>query len=95
MFDVSQLPVVDDGQIVGLIDESDILLNIYGDEDSFQKKVASAMVTNLEIVPPKASIDDILLLFREDKIAIIADDDQFYGLITQIDLINHLRKTHL
>ncbi len=95
MFDVSQLPVVDDGQIVGLIDESDILLGIYGDKESFNKKVASVMVTNLEKVSPGASIDDILELFKHDKIAIISDDTHFYGLITQIDLINHLRKTTL
>jgi len=92
MFDVSQLPVVDDGRIVGLIDESDILLGIYEDKDSFQMKVAEVMVTDLEMVPPSARIDAIVNLFKEDKIAIIAEDDKFYGLITQIDLINHLRK---
>ncbi|MFT5218175.1 MAG: cystathionine beta-synthase [Planctomycetota bacterium] len=95
MFDVSQLPVMDDGKIVGLIDESDILLGIYGDDANFQKKVASVMVTKLEKVLPSASIDDILLLFKDDKIAIISDDEHFYGLITQIDVINHLRKTTL
>ena len=93
MFDVSQLPVVDDGHIVGLIDESDILLGIYEDEDNFQMKVTEVMVTGLETVAPSADIDDIVTLFKEDKVAIIAEGDNFYGLITQIDLINHLRKT--
>ncbi|MBT8437678.1 MAG: CBS domain-containing protein, partial [Gammaproteobacteria bacterium] len=93
MFDVSQLPVVDDGHIVGLIDESDILLGIYEDEDNFQMKVAEVMVKGLETVAPSADIDDIVTLFKQDKVAIIADGDNFYGLITQIDLINHLRKT--
>jgi len=93
MFDVSQLPVVDNGHIVGLIDESDILLGLYEDEDSFQMKVSEVMVTNLEMVPPSASIDKIVEMFKEDKVAIIADDDTFHGLITQIDLINHLRQT--
>jgi cystathionine beta-synthase len=51
------------------------------------------MVTDLDIVPPRADIDTILPLFKQDKIAIVADSDTFYGLITQIDLINHLRKT--
>ncbi len=93
MFDVSQLPVVDNGHIVGLIDESDILLGLYEDEDSFQMKVAEVMVTNLEKVPPTASIDKIVEMFKEDKVAIIADNNTFHGLITQIDLINHLRQT--
>jgi cystathionine beta-synthase len=93
MFDVSQLPVVDAGKIVGLIDESDILLGLFEDKDSFQMKVASVMVRNLETVAPDASIETIVELFKQDKVAIIADNDTFYGLITQIDLINHLRQT--
>lgn len=92
MFDVSQLPVMDDGKVTGLIDESDILFGIYNDKESFNKKVSDVMVTELEIVPPSASIDSILPLFKQDKVAIVADDTTFYGLITQIDLINHLRK---
>jgi cystathionine beta-synthase len=93
MFDVSQLPVVDAGKIVGLIDESDILLGLFEDKDSFQMKVASVMVRNLETVAPDANIETIVELFKQDKVAIIADADNFYGLITQIDLINHLRQT--
>ena len=95
MFDVSQLPVMDDGKVIGLIDESDILFGIYNDKQSFNKKVADVMVTDLEIIPPDAEIDSILPLFRQDKVAIVADDNNFYGLITQIDLINHLRKATL
>jgi cystathionine beta-synthase len=93
MFDVSQLPVVDAGKIVGLIDESDILLGLFEDKDSFQMKVSSVMVTDLVTVAPTATIDTIVALFKQDKVAIIADSDTFYGLITQIDLINHLRQT--
>ena len=95
MFDISQLPVVDGGRIVGLIDESDILLGIYEDKDSFQMQVGEVMVSDLETMPPDGSIDDIVNLFKQDKVAIIAEGETFHGLITQIDLINHLRKQML
>ena len=95
MFDVSQLPVVDAGSIVGLIDESDILLGLYEDRDHFQMKVDTVMSTNLETVAPTEQVDRIVDLFKQDKVAIIADRDTFYGLITRIDLINHLRQTQV
>ena len=92
MFDVSQLPVMEHGKVIGLIDESDILFGIYSDRQSFNKQVVDIMVTDLQIVSPDAGIDSILPLFKQDRVAIIATDTAFYGLITQIDLINHLRK---
>jgi len=92
MFDVSQLPVMAEGSIKGLIDESDILLAVYGNEDHFQQQVADFMVASLEVVPPSATLESLLPLFKADKIAIVAADGIFYGLITRVDLINHLRK---
>ena len=93
MFDISQLPVMDNGVIKGLIDESDILLAIYGQEQHFQQQVADFMVSDLEVVPPSASAESLLPLFKADKIAIVAEGETFYGLITRVDLINHIRKT--
>lgn len=93
MFDVSQLPVMADGTIKGLIDESDILLAVYGHEEHFQQRVADFMVSHLEVVPPSASLESLPPLFKEDMIAIVAEGSTFYGLITRVDLINHIRKT--
>ncbi len=41
--DVSQLPVLDGGQLVGVIDESDLLLAVHADAGRFRSTVASAM----------------------------------------------------
>lgn len=93
MFDVSQLPVLDDGRIVGLIDESDLLLAVYDNRNYFGYPVRDFMITRLEKVRPDASISSLLPVFRGDHVAIIADDSNFYGLITQVDLIDHLRRS--
>ena len=92
LHDISQLPVLDDGTIIGLIDESDILLRVLDDEAQFESPVQEAMTTRLETIDPGASIDALPALFAEDKVAIVLEDDKFLGLITRIDLLNYLRQ---
>ena len=93
MYDVSQLPVMDDGRIVGILDESDMLLAVCENSDHFHHLVKDTMVTGLEVLPPTASMEVLLRLFRADKVAIIVEDDTFLGLVTKIDLINHTRRS--
>lgn len=93
MYDVSQLPVLEDGRIVGMIDESDLLMAVFDKREYFEYPVRDFMITRLEMIEPDASITSLLPVFRGDHVAIIADKEKFYGLITQVDLINHLRNS--
>ncbi|MFK7960257.1 MAG: pyridoxal-phosphate dependent enzyme [Phycisphaerales bacterium] len=93
MYDISQMVVVEEnGAVVGIIDESDILLAVAHDKASFSRPVSDFMTRRLETVPPTASINDLMPIFRADRVAIVADDANFYGLITKIDMLNYLRK---
>lgn len=92
LYDVSQLPVLDDGRVLGLIDESDLLLALYRDHKNFQDRVASAMVTRLETIEANASVDDLPPIFARGHVAIVMDGGEFLGLITPVDLLNHLRR---
>lgn len=93
MFDVSQLPVMDpDGHVVGLVDESDLMLAVYESDDAFNELAGDHMVAKLETLKPGDPIDALLPLFRAEKVAIVKDADTFYGLITRVDFINYLRK---
>jgi cystathionine beta-synthase len=56
------------------------------------RPVRDFMTSRLETIKPTASLNDLLPIFRADRVAIVADDKHFYGLITKIDLINYLRK---
>ena len=40
----------------------------------------------------KGAIEDLVPIFRRDLTAIVVDGDRFLGLITRIDLLNHLRR---
>jgi cystathionine beta-synthase len=93
LYDISQMAVLDDGQVVGILDESDILLAVTSDSDNFRKPVSDFMTTKLTTLPSTSSIDQLLPLFENDMVAIVVDEKNNYlGLITKIDLINHLRK---
>ncbi|MDJ0685907.1 MAG: cystathionine beta-synthase [Alphaproteobacteria bacterium] len=92
MFDVSQLPVLDgDGGIAGIIDESDILFGVNRDPALFRDTVGTVMTRNLNTVSPDTPAEALIPLFREDKVALVKDDAAFYGLVTKIDFINHMR----
>ena len=92
LYDISQLPVMDRERIVGIVDESDILLAVYKDPTRFAEPVSTAMVRELESVQYNASIDALLPIFNRDLVAIVMDGEKFLGLITRVDLLNHLRR---
>jgi len=92
LYDVSQLPVIESRNIVGFIDESDILLAVAQSSDYFEKPVSTAMVTELASVDVKDSVDDLMPIFSKDYVAIVKDGGRFLGLITRVDLLNYLRR---
>ncbi|MFC5571455.1 pyridoxal-phosphate dependent enzyme [Lysobacter yangpyeongensis] len=92
LYDVSQLPVMDGENIVGIVDESDVLLHVYGDEARFRDPVATAMVSKLDKLDVRASIESLLPVFDRGHVAIVMDGEKFVGLITRIDLLNYLRR---
>jgi len=92
LYDVSQLPVIENRNIVGFIDESDILLAVAQSSDSFNKPVSTAMVTELASVDVNDPIDELMPIFSKDYVAIVKDGDRFLGLITRVDLLNYLRR---
>jgi len=92
LYDVSQLPVMDGDRIVGIVDESDVLLHVYADEAKFRDPVSTAMISRLQMLDVKSPIEALLPVFEEGHVAIVMDDDRFLGLITRIDLLNYLRR---
>ena len=92
LYDVSQLPVMDGDKIVGILDESDVLLHVYGNEAKFRDPVSTAMVSKLQQLEVQSSIEALLPVFDAGHVAIVMDGEKFLGLITRIDLLNYLRR---
>lgn len=92
LYDVSQLPVLDGTRIVGLIDESDVLYAVHGDEKRFTSNVEQYMSSRLKTISPKTPIEDLMPIFANGMVAIVVDNDKFVGLITRSDVINYLKR---
>ncbi|MGJ4803765.1 pyridoxal-phosphate dependent enzyme [Luteimonas sp. SDU82] len=92
LYEISQLPVMDGDSIVGILDESDVLLHVYGDEARFRDPVSTAMVRKLDILDVKSPVESLLPVFDRGHVAIVVDGARFLGLITRIDLLNWLRR---
>jgi cystathionine beta-synthase len=92
LYDVSQLPVLKDGRIVGIVDEEDILMEVIDNPAHFREPVTEAMESHLVTVPPSASVEQLMEIFKRGLVAIVVDGNEFLGLITRIDLLNWLRR---
>ena len=91
--DVSQVPVVDEGgKVVGLLDESDVLVKVHHDPERFNHAVHTAMTDRLETLSPAAKMKDLLEVFDRGRVALVMDNDKFLGLITRSDLLSYLRR---
>ncbi len=93
--DVSQLPVMVDGRLVGILDESDMLKGVENEavarEARFAQLVKSVMTSNLRTVQAREKLEELLPIFERDEVALVLDGEEFVGIITRVDLINHLR----
>lgn len=92
MADISQVPVMDQGHCVGVLDESDLLLAVHGDASKFHSPVREAMTSRLETIAANKPIDSVYDILDRGLVALVIDGDTFVGLITRSDLLSHLRR---
>jgi len=92
LYDMSQIPVMHEGRIVGIVDEEDILLEVFSNPRHFSEPVTKAMESHLVTIAPTAPLPELMDIFRRGMVAIVMQGDEFLGLVTRIDLLNWLRR---
>ena len=91
LYDISQLPVLDRGKVVGILDESDLLMAATLGSAAFDSPVRSAMTKVVQTVCISDSFESLMPVFKQGRVAVVVDKEKFMGLITQIDLIHFMR----
>jgi len=88
---VSQLPVVDDGRLIGIVTESDVLGRIVNGQATLSSHVAEVMFRNVNTVDINEDAAHLLERFASDEVGLIVDGDQrVLGILTKMDLVDHL-----
>ena len=88
---ISQLPVVDEGRLVGILTESDVLSRLVEGQAKRDTTVAEVMFRNVDTVHVRADAADLLELFARDEVGLVVDDeDRLLGILTKMDLVDHL-----
>ena len=88
----SQLPVMDEGRLVGVITEDTIIQHVLGRPELLNAPVAEAMESAFIKLDNTTSINNLVAMLRVQPYAAIMDGDEFLGLITRADVLNYLRR---
>jgi cystathionine beta-synthase len=83
---------MDGGQLVGLVDETDILTTVTGNPAAFNATVGSIMRREVETIDVNSPPSELVPILERSRAACVVDRGQFLGLITSIDFLNFLRK---
>ncbi len=87
----SQLPVMDEGKLVGVVTEDAIIQFAFGKPDLMHADVGEAMQTAFIRLEKDASVNNLVAMLSVQPYAAVMDDGEFLGLITRADVLNHLR----
>ncbi|MEX2217294.1 MAG: pyridoxal-phosphate dependent enzyme [Phycisphaerales bacterium] len=88
---VSQVPIVDtSGKPTSIIHEVDVLRGLHTGSVSTQSPAKAIAQPIGGLIYPKARIEELFRIFETDQVAVVVDAGRIVGIISQIDLIEHL-----
>ncbi len=91
LYDISQLPVLEDGRVVGIVDEWDLIRHVQGDRQRFSLPVSEAMSRHVETLDKRAPESELQAILDRGLVAVIADNTRFLGLVTRSDVLTAWR----
>jgi len=88
-----QIPVVEDGKLVGLITAYDLWKDSRASSDSESKLVRDVMTTRVIKITPKDKVGTAAELFLDQRfktLPVVNLNNELKGVITAFDLIRHI-----
>ena len=88
---ISQMPVLDQGKLAGILTESDLLHQLMTGRVDRNTVVAEVMERKVSTVSMHAGSGELPRIFERGEVAIVVDEDKsVIGILTKMDLIEML-----
>jgi cystathionine beta-synthase len=90
-WDVSQIPVVDDGEAVGTLIEGTLMTKALAQPALLDRPVREVMESPLPVIEAHFPIDRLgQMLTRESPAALVRKDGKLYGIVSRYDVLQQL-----
>ena len=87
---ISQLPVLENGRLAGLLSEIDLLNFLVKNPGGMEAPVENLVESDYATVTAATNIRLLRNIFNDAKLVCVLDRDDLIGVITKIDLIEYL-----
>jgi cystathionine beta-synthase len=91
-YGISQIPVMKDDELIGMVTEVGLLRYLASGEYSLTSPVEALAESDYATVSPNTGIESVQSLLAQARMAIVTDRDKVVGVITKIDLIEYLAR---
>jgi len=88
--EISQMPVLSDGKLIGMITESTLLTHLAAPGHNVEDAIAPMINRHITTVSPDIPAGSLLNLFGIGQAVVVVDGDRVLGILTKLDLIEYL-----
>jgi glucose-6-phosphate 1-epimerase len=88
--DISQMPVLSDGKLVGMINESTLLTYLAAPGHTTEDSIAPMINRQVTAIAPDLPAAALMNLFGSGQAILVAEGDRVLGILTKLDLIEFL-----
>ena len=90
-YDVSQLPVILEGECVGSLAEAELMATVIEDPELLDRPVESVMEGPFPVVDSHVDADEAAtLLTRKNPAVLVRENGELKGILTRYDVVRHL-----
>ena len=90
---ISQLPVLDEGRVIGIVTESDLLARLVEGRAALSSSIAEVMFRNVVTIDKGADAGELTQLFSGGNVGLVVDAEKVLrAVITKMDLVDYLAK---